>query len=64
MDQYEGCSVYFPKAKLFYAAAQQIEGLEYLAIAQVCKDPDRSVLAESYYRYVCNILKCIANELS
>ena len=62
MDQYEGCSVYFPKAKLFYAAAQQIEGLKYLAIAQVCKD--RTVLAGSYYRYVCNILKCIANELS
>lgn len=61
MDQYEGCTVYFPKAKLFYAAAQQVEGLEYLAIAQVCKD--ETVLAESFYLYVCNILKCIASEL-
>ena len=61
MDQYEGCTVYCPKAKLFYAAAQQIEGLEYLAIAQLCKDS--TIPADSYYLYVCNILKNIANEL-
>ena len=61
MDQYEGCTIYYPKAKLFYAAAQQIEGLEYLAIAQVCKDG--TVPVDSYYHYVCNILKSIATEL-
>lgn len=61
MDQYEGCTVYYPKAKLFYAAAQQIEGLEYLAIAQVCKDGTLPI--DSYYLYVCNILKSIAIEL-
>ena len=61
MDQYEGCTVYCPKAKLFYAAAQKIEGLEYLAIARLCKDG--TIPADSYYHYVCNILKNIANEL-
>ena len=61
MDPYEGCTVYYPKAKLFYAAAQQFEGLEYLAIAQVCKDG--TALVDSYYLYVCNILKSVANEL-
>ena len=61
MDQYEGCTVYFPKAKLFYAAAQQFDRLEYLAIAQVCKDG--TVPADSYYLYVYNILKSIAIEL-
>ena len=58
MDQYEGCTVYCPKAKLFYAAAQQFEGL---AIAQLCKDG--TIPADSYYLYICNILKSIANEL-
>jgi hypothetical protein len=63
MDQYEGCTVYYPKAKLFYAAAQQLqfEGLEYLSIAQVCKNG--TIPADSYYFYVCNILKSIANEI-
>ena len=61
MDQREGCTVYCPKAKLFYAAAQQIDGLEYLAIAQVCKDGTAPI--NSYYTYVCDILKSIANEL-
>ena len=62
MDPYEGCTIYFPKAILFYAAAQAIEGLEYLTIAQVCREG--GALADSYNLYVCNVLQSISEFLS
>ena len=65
MDRYEGCTVYYPKASLFYAAAKQIERLEYLAIAQVHKESTvlADSLVDSYYLYVYNILQNVAKVL-